>query len=686
MREGRQILKVALAGNPNTGKSSLFNALTGLNQKVSNYPGITVEKKTGTFRLNDQTTVQLVDLPGTYSLHASSPDEEIVLSTLTEATNPDRPDVVIVVADVTNLKRNLYLFTQIADLGFPCILALNLSDQIDRKGLKIDVEALEKRFEIPVISISARNRKGIDLLLQALETELKAVDHPLFEVPVSHSEDSEKVMKERNLANVYGGWLWLTQGNQINGVSSSDAKKWRISETVSRYNYLEDVIQKHTQRIPELDRSRTAKLDRVLVHPVWGVLILFGLLFLLFQAIYAWAEVPMNLIDTGFSTLSEQLSGRFPDGFLSRLFTEGVIPGIAGVVIFLPQIIILFAAISFLEESGYMSRVVFLMDNMLRRFGLSGKSVVPLISGTACAIPAIMATRNIENWKERILTIFVTPFMTCSARLPVYAVLIGLVIPSHSVLGMELQGLVLLGMYMIGFIAALGASWGLSRLLRDRQTSHFIVEMPSYRRPHLRNVVLTIYEKSRSFVVNAGKIILLISVLLWILASNGPGAQFHSAEQQVLKEQPGLQGEELNLATETHRLEHSYIGILGRAIEPAIRPLGYDWKIGIALISSFAAREVFVGTMATIYSVGSDEEQPVLERLRLETNAETGKPFFNLAVGISLLLFYAFAMQCVSTVSVVKQETNGWKWPLIQMVSMTGLAYVVALIAFQILK
>lgn len=679
-------LKVALAGNPNTGKSSLFNALTGLNQKVSNYPGITVEKKTGSFRLDDTTIVELVDLPGTYSLHASSPDEEIVLRTLTERENPDRPDVVIVVADVTNLKRNLYLFTQIADLGFPCILALNLSDQIDRKGLKIDVAALQHRFEIPVISISARKKRGMELLKQALASDLKPVATPLYAVPEEHRSAAEQVRQDLGLSNTYGGWLWLTQGNAVEGVSSDDAKQWRIGETVNRYNYLERVIQTHTQRIPELDRSRTAKLDRVLVHPLWGLVILFTLLFLIFQAIYAWAEVPMNLIDTAFSDLSERLSDRFPGGFLSRLFTEGVIPGIAGVVIFLPQIIILFAAISFLEESGYMSRVVFLMDNILKRFGLSGKSVVPLISGTACAIPAIMATRNIENWKERILTIFVTPFMTCSARLPVYAVLIGLVIPSHSVLGLELQGLVLLGMYLIGFIAALGASWGLSKLLSDRQSSHFIVEMPSYRRPHLRNVLLTIYEKSRSFVVNAGKIILLISVLLWIMASNGPGDQFRSAATYVSASQPELQGEALELAIETHRLEHSYIGILGRIIEPAIRPLGYDWKIGIALISSFAAREVFVGTMATIYSVGSDEEQPVLERLRLEKNPETGKPFFNLAVGISLLLFYAFAMQCVSTLSVVKQETNGWKWPLVQMLFMTGLAYVVALIAFQLLQ
>lgn len=698
---GRKALKVALVGNPNTGKSSLFNALTGLNQKVSNYPGITVEKKTGFSKLDKTAIAEMVDLPGTYSLHPSSVDEEVVVRTLTEPQNVDRPDAIVAVADATNLKRNLYLFTQVLDLGLPTILVLNMVDQVHRKGIEIDVEKLEHAFGVKVVLVNARKGEGIDVLKKSIIELTHELRPPIFDVRSFAANYAESARKILGYNGDYTAWLIATQVDELSYLSAEkkdeieqltlrsniDTKKLRIKETIQRYKIVNDLLKEAVTVNPNLDRSWTGRLDRIITHKVYGVAILLGLLFLIFQAIFSWAELPMNLIDTVFSELSIYIRDTMEPGALTDLIADGIIPGVAGVVIFLPQIFILFTFITLMEETGYMARVVFLMDKLMKRFGLSGKSVVPLISGTACAIPAIMATRNIESWKERLITIFVTPFTTCSARLPVYTVLIGLVIPAKSYFGINLQGIVLMFMYFIGFATALGSSWLMSKLLPARSNSHLIVEMPAYRMPLYKNVLLTIWNKGKSFVTNAGKIIIAISIILWVMASNGPNDHFTEAERYV-SEQEGsseLSEEELVGEVESYRLEHSYVGYLGRAIEPAIRPLGYDWKIGIALISSFAAREVFVGTMATIYSVGSDDEKTVMEYMDQEINPETGGRFFTLPVGMSLLMFYAFAMQCMSTFAIVRKETNSWTWPILQAVFMTAFAYFVSLLTYQIL-
>lgn len=699
---GRKALKVALVGNPNTGKSSLFNALTGLNQKVSNYPGITVEKKTGFCKLDRSAIAEIVDLPGTYSLHPSSIDEEVVLQTLTEPENIDRPDVLVAVADATNLKRNLYLFTQVLDLGLPTILVVNMVDQVKKRGIEIDFEKLETSFGVKVLPVNARKAEGV----QAVKDAIKQLDgeitrDPVFDVRKSAPNYAERAKEILGLSGDYAGWLVATQISELNYINSSkvqditqlteesklNIKKLRIQETIQRYKIVNDLLKEAVVVSPENDRSWTGRVDRIITHKVYGVLVLLGLLFLIFQAIFSWAELPMNLIDSVFSQLSVWVNDSMEPGALTSLIADGIIPGIAGVVIFLPQIFILFTFITLMEETGYMARVVFLMDKLMRRFGLSGKSVVPLISGTACAIPAIMATRNIESWKERLITIFVTPFTTCSARLPVYTVLIGLVIPSEKYFGINLQGIVLMFMYMLGFGVALGSAWVMHKLIKPKKSSHFIVEMPAYRMPLYKNVLLTIWGKGKSFVTNAGKIIIALSIILWVMASNGPNDHFTDAEKYVTSNASSLSlnEDELQQTIDSYKLEHSYIGYLGQAIEPAIRPLGYDWKVGIALISSFAAREVFVGTMATIYSVGADDEMTVMERMGEEMNPITGKPFFSFPVGMSLLMFYAFAMQCISTFAIVKKETNSWVWPISQAVFMTGFAYVVSLVTYQIL-
>jgi ferrous iron transport protein B len=428
-------------------------------------------------------------------------------------------------------------------------------------------------------------------------------------------------------------------------------------------------------------------LDNLLIHKFWGYVVFFLILLTIFQVIFDWSSVPMDFIDSSFARLSEWTKAQMPAGILTDLIAEGVISGLGGIVIFIPQIAFLFLFISILEETGYMSRVVFLMDRSLRKFGLSGKSVVPLISGTACAIPAVMATRNIENWKERLITILVVPFTTCSARLPVYMILISLVIPNERLLGISYQGLTLMGLYLIGFLMAIVSASILNRALQSPNKSYFVVEMPNYKLPLLKNVAFTVWEKTRSFVVEAGKIILAISILLWFMASFGPGKKFSNAEQIVAHQYSNqvLSDSELENKIASFRLENSYIGILGKTIEPMILPLGYDWKIGIALISSFAAREVFVGTLATIYSVGNDAQETIKTRMAGEIRKD-GTRLFNLPTGISLMLFYAFAMQCMSTLAIVKKETNSWKWPSIQLFSMTIIAYIVSLLSYQLLK
>lgn len=693
-------LNIALIGNPNTGKTSVFNALTGLNQKVGNYPGITVEKKQGSCRLNRTTKADIIDLPGTYSLNASSMDESVVIELLLNKNDKDYPDVAVVVSDIENLKRNLLLFTQIKDLEIPTLLVINMSDRMQRKGISLNVALLEEKLKTKIALISTRENTGIDqlkafildyrLLSKESITDIRSIDADYF-------QNLEKVFPNQSL---YKLWLVITQdvnfaklerkkvedATSYKTQSESHLKRLQQKETIKRYQIINNALKE--TYVVDINKATDirSRLDRVLIHRFWGYIIFFMILLTIFQVIFDWSSIPMDFIDESFTKLSELTKENLPPGLFTSLLAEGIISGLGGIIIFIPQIAFLFLFIAVLEETGYMSRVVFLMDRGLRKYGLSGKSVIPLISGTACAIPAVMATRNIENWKERLITILVTPFTTCSARLPVYLILISLVIPQGSFLGMGYQGLTLMGLYLLGFVMALLSAALLNKLLKIQSKTYFVIEMPNYKLPLLKNVLITVFEKTKSFVVEAGKIILAISILLWVMASFGPGEEFKNAEAIVREQQAvnRLSEDALSTKIASYKLEHSFIGILGKSIEPAIAPLGFDWKIGIALISSFAAREVFVGTLATIYSVGNDQEETIKNRMAAERKPN-GKPLFDLPTGISLMLFYAFALQCMSTLAIVKKETNSWKWPMIQLFSMTGIAYLSALIVYQIL-
>ena len=691
-------LNIALLGNPNTGKTSVFNALTGLSQKVGNYPGITVEKKEGICKLDRTTKGHVLDLPGTYSLNASSMDESVVIELLLNRNSKDFPDVAVVVTDVENLKRNLLLFTQVKDLGIPTLLVINMADQMKRKGITLDIPLLQEALDTKIAVVSTREKKGLEELKKmiidyrqlstAATISINSIDEAYF-------QNLEKIFPNQSL---YKLWLVITQDvnfakldrkrvsdtTDFKTASPSNLKRLQQKETVKRYQFINQVLKQGLNIDRAAATDLRSRFDRVLIHKFWGYVIFFVILMTIFQSIFSWSSIPQDFIDSSFASLSQILSEKLPAGVFTDLLTQGIVPGLGGIVIFIPQIAFLFLFISILEETGYMSRVVFLMDRGLRRFGLNGKSVIPLISGTACAIPAVMATRNIENWKERLITILVTPFTTCSARLPVYAILIALVIPEGSLFGLSYKGLMLMFLYLVGFGMALLAAWILSKTLDIQAKSYFVVEMPNYKLPLLKNVGITVWEKTRTFVAEAGKIILAISILLWIMASYGPGKDFNQAEQIVQQDYPELNDTDLEIKTNAYKLEHSYIGILGKTIEPVISPLGYDWKIGIALISSFAAREVFVGTLATIYSVESDSEDTIKNRMASEVRKD-GSPLFNLASGISLMLFYAFAMQCMSTLAVVRKETNSWKWPMVQLFGMTLLAYLVAFSTYQIL-
>ena len=695
-------INVALIGNPNTGKTSVFNALTGLNQQVGNYPGITVEKKEGVCKLPRGVKAHIIDLPGTYSLNASSLDENVVIELLLNKNDKDFPDIAVVVSDVENLKRNLLLFTQIKDLEIPTILVINMADRMRYKGISLDIPYLEAQLQTKIALVSTRKKEGIDTLKNLLSNYKDISVAPCINPSDIDKDYFDSLQKAFPNQLLYKLWLVITQDvnfgktdrNEIEAVanfktkSKADLKRLQQKETIKRYQFINHVLKKGQTIDASQAKDLRSKLDRVLTHKFWGYIIFFIILLTIFQAIYDWSSVPMDFIDSTFASLSEWTKNQLPSGAFTNLLAEGIIPGLGGIVIFIPQIAFLFLFIAVLEESGYMSRVVFLMDRIMRRFGLSGKSVVPLISGTACAIPAIMATRNIESWKERLITILVTPFTTCSARLPVYLIIISLIIPEGRFLGLGYQALTLMLLYFIGFLAAVVSAYILNKILKIKSKTFFVVEMPNYKLPLFKNVLLTVVEKTKSFVFGAGKIILAISIILWFLASYGPGDDFNNAETIIKTEYASqqLSEDDLNQHIASYKLEHSYIGITGHAIEPVIRPLGYDWKIGIAIVSSFAAREVFVGTLATIYSVGSDDEATIKNRMAAEVNPILGGPLFNFASGISLLLFYAFAMQCMSTLAIVKRETNSWKWPILQLVIMSAFAYTVALIAFQLLK
>ena len=698
----KENINVALIGNPNTGKTSVFNQLTGLNQQVGNYPGITVEKKLGFCKLSNTIVANVLDLPGTYSLNASSIDENVVIELLLNKKHKLYPDVILLVSEVENLKRNLLLFTQIKDLEIPTILVINMIDRMEYKGISLDIPFLEDQLKTKIALVSSRKGTGIEELKKLITTYKSISTEPCLNASTIDEVYFNNLRKTFPNQSLYKLWLVITQDvnfvdlnrkvlkNDSFTKTDSELKRLQQKETIKRYQFINDIL-KIGQKIDVLSaKDLRSKLDRILTHKIFGYLIFFFILFGIFQSIFEWSKIPMDFIDTTFARLSFLANEKLPAGSFTNLISQGIIPGIGGILIFIPQIAFLFLFISILEESGYMSRVVFLMDKIMRKFGLSGKSVVPLISGTACAIPAIMATRNIENWKERLITILVTPFTTCSARLPVYAIIIGLVIPDKRVFGIvNMQGLTLMLLYLLGFGMAIFSAFVLNKVLQLKCKTFFVVEMPNYKLPMFKNVAINVIEKTKAFVFGAGKIILAISVVLWFLASYGPGKKFNNAKEILLSkvENTRLSSSELENKIAAYKLEHSYIGVMGKTIEPAISPLGYDWKIGIAIISSFAAREVFVGTLATIYSVGgSDNEDTIKNKMKAEVNLETGNTIFNFASGISLLLFYAFAMQCASTLAVIKKETNSWKWPLGQLIFMSGFAYIVAFFAYQILK
>ncbi|MDB5008486.1 MAG: ferrous iron transport protein [Mucilaginibacter sp.] len=700
-------IRVALVGNPNTGKSTLFNTLTGLNQKIGNFPGVTVDKKTGYCQLPDGRTAEIIDLPGTYSLYPKSQDESIVFSILADKSNPHTPDLIVVVLDASNLKRNLLLYTQVADLKIPVIIALNMMDLANKSGISIDVDQFAKKLGIPVVPISARKNDGINKLKEAItfankialqedsidvetiapqliaqiSNELK-VDNPYYALQLAHQHETIKFISPAQSDRI----------EEIEKEFSFHSQKAQAAETIARYNFINDLLY-DTVKIPETAKDETIsnKIDKVLTHKVFGFVIFFGVLLFMFQSIFAWSAYPMELIADLFVWVQSTLHQLLPAGPLTGLLVDGVIGGLSGVMVFIPQIAILFAFISILEDTGYMSRVTFMMDKLMRKVGLNGKSVVPLIGGFACAVPSIMSTRTIENWKDRMITIMVTPLVTCSARLPIYTLLIALVVPNRNVWWLfNMQGLALTGMYVFSLISAVIVAFVFKLILKGRERGYFIMELPVYRMPRWKNVGYSMYDRSKTFVFQAGKVIIAVSVILWVLASYGPGDRFERIEQKYHQPQytRHLNSDQLTRAINSEKLENSYAGALGHVIEPVIKPLGFDWKIGIALITSFAAREVFVGTMATIYSVeGSAEKmETVQKKMGAAKNPDTGQPVFSLAVAFSLMMFYAFAMQCASTVAVVYRETKNWRWPAIQFAYMTVLAYAASFVAYHLLK
>lgn len=672
MNKSSTSLKIALLGNPNAGKSTLFNALTGLHQKTGNYAGVTVDKLEGYYTYDfsgSNKKIQVIDLPGTYSLFYKTLDEEVAVKTL--LSDEEKPDVVVVVMDSTNLKRNLLLATQAIDLGMKTILVLNFMDEARVQGIHIDKARLEQLLGTTIIEVDSRHQQGIDELKKAIMSA---------ETPKAHFSDLSGQVSLK--AKVLEQFL-------IKGVDREAFVKWEETDKIERFKKIAYIVGACVKSPATLKlKAFTEKVDNILTHRVYGYLAFLMVLFVVFQFIFYVAEYPMTWIEEGFGELGEWVKSTMPAGVLNDLITEGVIAGISGVVMFVPQIAFLFLFIAVLEDSGYMARAGFIMDRLMRRFGLNGRSVIPLISATACAVPSIMSTRTISSVKERLITIFILPLVSCSARLPVYTLIISMMFPDTIVLGvLNLKGVVLLGLYLLGFIFTLLTAWGLQRILKTKEVSFFMMEMPVYRKPLLKNVAITVFNKVKVFVTDAGKIILSISIVLWFLSHYGPGNKLEELQaSKVILEENGQLTAEAEKHIETEKLEYSYIGYLGRGIEPVIKPLGYDWKIGIAIITSFAAREVFVGTMATIYGAGGDDDAEGIREKLLSEKDENGMLKYTPAVCLSLLVFYVFAMQCMSTIATVKRETNSWKWPAVQFVYLTVLAYAGAFVTFILLR
>ncbi len=701
-------INIALVGNPNSGKSSLFNVLTGLNQKVGNFPGVTIDKKSGNSSISPEIIANIIDLPGTYSLYPKRSDEWVSYKVLMHEDTLV-PDMIVLVADASNLKRNLLFCSQIIDLKIPVVVALTMADLAKKKGTQIDISGLERETGVPMVVINPRNNKGIAALKRNIEIIIGNLDaaSPRDFIPLSpQNENAVKQVKEikPELSN-YAAIHFLINHEHFNLPADVQSKiesieeennfnptKTQAEEIMARYVKIKHIMQQTVVEADPLQRKIfNEKLDSILLHRTWGYLILLTVLFLLFQSVFWFAQFPMDGIEWSFSKLSGWLASVLPDNNLTDLFINGIVAGLSGIIVFVPQIMVLFGLITLLEDSGYMARISFLTDKLMRKVGLNGKSVMPMISGYACAVPAIMSARNIENKKERLLTIMITPLMSCSARLPVYTILIALVIPPKFFLGfISLQGLIMMALYALGTFMALIVAWIMKWFIKSTERSYFILELPMYRNPRWKNMLYTMVNKARIFVFEAGKVIMLISILLWALSNYGPKEKMHAVTtfyKAKIKQQPE-RASELEKEMKTQYLQNSFAGILGNAIEPAIRPLGYDWKIGIALITSFAAREVFVGTMATLYSVGenADENSSTLRQKMNAAVREDGTKVYTVATGLSLMVFYVLAMQCMSTLVIVRKETQTYKWPIIMFLYMTGLAYVLSLLVYQIFK
>jgi ferrous iron transport protein B len=699
---------IYLVGNPNSGKSSLFNLLTGLNQQVSNFPGVTVERKKGRITLTNSQKVDIIDLPGCYSLYPNSSEEKIIVEILTNFRSTEEIGLVVYVLDVNQLERHLLLASQIHDLGLKMVVILNMSDIFDAKGHKIDISKVESFLSCPILSFSTKTAANLSTIQSEIEkvylSELTTLSSPLYQLSPLEKKATDYIQTVLPIKNAYqakiighhASWLpFITASERISIASSLDVIgfeniRMQINETLTRFSGIQPMSDSALGNSYKFIKdTRTDNIDQIITHKIFGPLIFFGIMFFIFQAIYSWAQWPMDQIESLFSNAGGWVRYALGQGMLSDLIVDGIIAGLGGVLVFVPQIFILFLLIAILEESGYMSRAVYMFDGVMQRVGLNGRSIVALISSGACAIPAIMSTRTISNRKERLITIMVSPLISCSARLPVYALLVGFVVPSYTVGGMfNSQGLVFMGLYLMGIIAAMVVAYVMKLIMKSDESSHLIIELPQYKAPMVKNIFISVKEKVGSFIFNAGKTIMVISIVLWFLASFGPSEAMKNAETnaEIQAKEKGLdQSEQDNLAA-SFKLESSYAGIVGKAIEPVIAPLGFDWKIGIALITSFAAREVFVGTMATIYSVGSeDDELSIREKLEAEIRPGTNEKLYSLATALSLLIFYVFAMQCMSTLAVTKKETGSWKWPIIQFTYMTALAYVGSLICFQLL-
>ncbi len=697
-------LNIVLTGNPNSGKSSLFNALTGLKQKIGNFPGVTVDKKVGELNL-DEVKADLIDLPGTYSLYPRRADEWVAYRVLMGLDEEVKPDLILIVLDASNLKRNLLFCSQVIDLKIPVIAALSMTDIAASKNIRIDINGLQQQLGIPIVNVNPRKNKGLSQLKKVISLALKQKNivnkddfidvKALAPTAIERLQNLIPVNDYKALHYLINHEEFELEDSMQTAIENAEIEtkfnptKTQAEEVIGRYQRIKQIMQLYVTEPNPLDKKIfTDRLDNILLNRVWGYAILLAVLFILFQSVFWLAQFPMDGIEWSFKEITASLHNYLPDNKLTNLLLNGIIAGLSGILVFVPQIMILFGLITIIEDTGYMARVSFLSDKLMRKVGLNGKSVMPMISGFACAVPAIMAARNIENKKERLLTILITPLMSCSARLPVYTILISLVIPNTYFLGFfSLQGLVMMALYLLGIVVALIVSYILKFFINIKEKSYFILELPVYRSPRWHNVLVTMLEKAKIFVVDAGKVIMVISLLLWFLCSYGPGNHIQNAEakyEQQIKIYP-TKKDSLERSLSTEKLQYSYAGYLGKSIEPVIKPLGYDWKIGIALITSFAAREVFVGTMATLYSVEDSNDVGLRDKLKSAKHPD-GTAVYTLPAALSLMVFYVLAMQCMSTLAVVKRETKTWKWPIIQLIYMTGLAYLLSWLTYILFK